>query len=288
VKVIPLAAESLGVRSMAVSVETPDVKILIDPGIALAPKRYGLGPGKNELDREKALWKKVMSRAEKAQVLTISHYHFDHHDPGRPDMFRGKQLLIKHPLENINRSQKERSGNFLKAIEGMATSVEHADGREFEYGNTALRFSLAVPHGTDTRLGYVVELAISRGKDTFLHTSDVEGPSLDSQLDFILECQPTVIACDGPMTYLMYKYGNRALERSLANLERMIRETPLKAMMLDHHLTRDLKWRERMAPIFRAGEEHGCDVTTFAGYLGLEDDLLEARRKEFVSAKRDK
>ena len=287
-KVIPLAAESLGVRSMAVSVETPDVKILIDPGIALAPKRYGLGPGKNELDREKALWKKVMSRAMKAHVLTISHYHFDHHDPGRPDMFRDKQLLIKHPLENINRSQKERSTNFLKAIEGMPESVEYADGREFEYGNTALRFSLAVPHGTDTRLGYVVELAVSHGKETFVHTSDVEGPSLDSQLDFILECQPTVVACDGPMTYLMYKYGNRALERSLANLERVICETPVKHLMLDHHLARDLKWRDKVEPIFAVGEETGCKVTSFAGYLGMEDELLEARRKELVAGKCDK
>ncbi len=287
-KIIPLAAESLGVRSMAVSVETPDLRILIDPGISLAPKRYGLEPQETELAREKTLWKSVLSKARKADVLTISHYHFDHHDPERPEMFRSQNLIIKHPKESINRSQRERSANFLKIIEGIPESIQYADGSEFELGNTSLVFSQAVPHGTDTKLGYVVELAVSRGKDVFLHSSDVEGPSLDSQLNFILESQPTVVACDGPMTYLMYKYGNKAMERSLANLEKIIRETPIKALMLDHHLTRDLKWREKMQTVFRTGEECGCNVTTFAGYLGKEDELLEARRKELVSGERNK
>jgi predicted metallo-beta-lactamase superfamily hydrolase len=287
-KVIPLAAESLGVRSMAVSLETPDIRVLIDPGVSLAPKRYGLEPHKSELAMERKLWKTVLSKARKADVLTISHYHFDHHDPERPEMFSGRNLIIKHPLENINRSQKERSANFLKAIKGIPESIQYADGSEFELGNTSLAFSKAVPHGTDTKLGYVVELAISHGKDIFLHTSDVEGPSLDSQLEFILECQPTVVACDGPMTYLMYKYGNRAMERSLANLERVIRETPVKTLMLDHHLARDLKWREKVALIFAVGEETGCKVTSFAGYMGKEDELLEARRKELVARKCDK
>jgi len=130
-------------------------------------------------------------------------------------------------------------------------------------------------------------LAIDDGQKTFLHTSDVEGPSLDSQLDFILEQQPDILVCDGPMTYLMYKYGKKAMERSLNNLCRIITETPVKTMMLDHHLTRDLKWREKMLPVFDAGEQHGVEVTTFAGYLGREDDLLEARRRELWGESED-
>ncbi|MFO7618732.1 MAG: MBL fold metallo-hydrolase [Thermoplasmata archaeon] len=286
--IIPLAAESLGVRSMAVFVETPGLKLLIDPGVSLAPKRFGLGPSKMELAREKALWKKVMSCARKADALTISHYHFDHYNPDRPDMFSGKQLFIKHPADNINQSQKGRAEIFFKAIEGIPNSVEFADGAEFEFGNTAVKFSKAVPHGTNTRLGYVIQTGIECKRDIFLHTSDVEGPSLDSQLDFILEMQPTVVACDGPMTYLMYKYGNKAMERSLANLERIMRETPCKTLMLDHHLPRDPNWRGKLQPVFQAGRECGCNVTTFAGSLGKEDDLLEARRREIVTGGRDK
>src|SRR5256885_8843455 len=48
VRVIPLAAESLGVRSMATYVEVGDLGILIDPGATLAPTRWGLPPAEAE------------------------------------------------------------------------------------------------------------------------------------------------------------------------------------------------------------------------------------------------
>jgi len=279
-EIIPLASETLGVRSMAVAVKTKDCIILVDPSIALAPKRYGLEPHKIELARKKELWKEVKAWARKADVMTISHYHFDHHDPEEPGIYKGKKLLVKHPKENINKSQMGRSSKFKTALGDLPEAMEYADDRTFELENTTLAFSKAVPHGTNTRLGYVIQLAIDDGKTTFVHTSDVEGPSLDSQLEFILEHEPDVLACDGPMTYLMYKYGLKAMEKSLENLQQIITDTSIKTMMLDHHLTRDLKWREKMEPVFAAGEQQGCNVTTFAGYLGKEDDLLEAKRKE--------
>ena len=43
-KVAPLAFESLGARSSALSVETDDLKIVVDPAVSLAPKRFGLPP----------------------------------------------------------------------------------------------------------------------------------------------------------------------------------------------------------------------------------------------------
>ena len=46
--IIPIASDSLGVRSMATYVETKDCKIVIDPSAALGPKRYGLPPAKEE------------------------------------------------------------------------------------------------------------------------------------------------------------------------------------------------------------------------------------------------
>src|SRR2546421_637024 len=47
-RVIPLAAESLGVRSMATYVEAGDLRILIDPGATLPPTRWGLPPAQAE------------------------------------------------------------------------------------------------------------------------------------------------------------------------------------------------------------------------------------------------
>ena len=43
-KIIPLAAESLGVRSMATYVEAGQTGILIDPGATLSPSRFNLPP----------------------------------------------------------------------------------------------------------------------------------------------------------------------------------------------------------------------------------------------------
>ena len=43
-KIVPLAADSLGVRSMATYVEAGRTGLLIDPGATLAPSRYGLPP----------------------------------------------------------------------------------------------------------------------------------------------------------------------------------------------------------------------------------------------------
>ncbi len=264
---------------MAFLVETDDIRIVIDPGVALGPIRFGLPPHPKELAMLEELQERVFTEVRKADIITISHYHFDHHDPDNPDMCEGKTMLIKHPTENINKSQMGRSKEFLGLIEGKPKSVEYADGQTFEFGNTSISFSKAVAHGTNTRLGWVIQLAVSDGNKTFIHTSDVEGPSLDDQLEFILKHQPDVLACDGPMTYLMYRYGRAAFERSIENLKRIIDETPIQHMLLDHHLCRDGKWREKMAPVIDLGEEQGCKIQTFAEYASQEDNLLEAQRK---------
>ena len=44
ISVIPVAAESLGVRSMCTFVETCDIKILLDAGVSLCPTRFGSTP----------------------------------------------------------------------------------------------------------------------------------------------------------------------------------------------------------------------------------------------------
>ncbi len=37
IKITPLAFESMGVRSMCTLVETKDLKVLVDPGVSVAP-----------------------------------------------------------------------------------------------------------------------------------------------------------------------------------------------------------------------------------------------------------
>ena len=76
----PLAAESLGVRSMCTYIQTPDIKILVDPGVSLGP-RSGLFPHPREYVCLKKCRENIARYSDEADVVTISHYPFDHCTP---------------------------------------------------------------------------------------------------------------------------------------------------------------------------------------------------------------
>ena len=84
IRVLPLAFESFGVRSMATLVETDDAKIIIDPGSALGP-RFHLSPHELEYVALACSRRTIIEASRKADALTISHYHFDHYLPGFED-----------------------------------------------------------------------------------------------------------------------------------------------------------------------------------------------------------
>ncbi len=277
-RIAPLAADSLGARSMATLVETPDVTILIDPGVRLGPYRYDLPPHPKEEDRKRELWQRIKAASKKAHVLTVSHYHYDHHNPDAPSIFRGKIAFLKNGKLHINRSQRERAGAFVRALKSYPKEIQVADGSDMDFGGTELTFSPAVPHGYTDELGFVVMTRVARHGDVFVHTSDVLGPPLKPQLSFILDSDPTVLYVDGPMTHMPANYPEEQTRRSIANLRRIVRSTRLRTLILDHHALRDREWRTRMAPVLDSGDEHGVDVRTAAGFLGKAVDTLEANR----------
>lgn len=279
--VVPLAYDSLGVRSMATFVETDDARILIDPAVSLAPIRYGLPPHPVEWRRMEESWEKIKQYAELVDVFIVTHYHYDHHDPGEPEVYKDKIVYLKHPTENINLSQKDRAAHFLEALKGFPKRLEYADGKEAKIRKTRICFSRAVCHGTNPRLGYVTEVSISHGGEKLLHTSDVEGPSLDDQVQFILEEKPDVLIVDGPMTYMLgFRYSYKSLEISNQNLVRVIRETELRTLILDHHFLRDLNYQTRIAPVYTAAETKNMRVLTAAEFAGKKVEMLEALRRE--------
>jgi predicted metallo-beta-lactamase superfamily hydrolase len=271
----------MGTRSMATFVETKDCSILVDPGVALGPIRYGLSPHPKEEKLLDLHWRKIKKHAKKAKVLTISHYHFDHHDPDKPNVYKGKILLTKHPEHNINKSQKKRAAQFLKELGEIPKNLEFADGEDFSFRSTTIRFSEAVPHGSNTKLGYVTQILIKEGRSRFIHTSDVQGPCLPEHTEFILQERPHVLFCDGPMSYMLgFRYSKKALGDSLENLIMIIEETKVKKLVLDHHLLRDLKWNAVINPVLSAAKEQKVRIMTMAEFAGEKNLILEARRKE--------
>ncbi|MEM2137204.1 MAG: hypothetical protein QXI93_04535 [Candidatus Methanomethylicia archaeon] len=280
-KIVPLAFDSFGVRSMATYVETDDVKMVIDPGVSLAPLRYGLEPHPMEMERMDETWGDIKDYSMDSDVLVVTHYHYDHHDPDNPEIYDGKIVFIKHPEQNINFSQRRRAAFFLDKIKGLPIKVEIADGNSYRFNNTVISFSKAVYHGTNPRLGYVVEVSVRSGGETFLYTSDVEGPSIDSQLEFILKEKPHILFIDGPMTYMLgYRYSRRSLDLSVENIIRIMSLNCVEAMVLDHHLLRDLKYLEHLSKVYDAAGEFNCRVITAAEFCGRSIDMLEARRRE--------
>ncbi|MFP4557992.1 MAG: hypothetical protein ACLFO6_00715 [Archaeoglobaceae archaeon] len=279
-QITPLAFDSFGARSMCTFVGTDDVKVIIDPAVALGPKRYNLSPHPLELQKKGELWEKIKEYTAKSEVAVFTHYHYDHHNPDEPEMLNGKKVLAKHTTQKINKSQMNRGKYFLKQL-GYTESVEFADGRSYQFGDTIIVVSPPVFHGTSEKLGYVIEVLIDDGEQRFLYSSDVEGPSIPAQIDFMIESDPHVVIIDGPMTYMLgFRYSQKALQESVNNLKKLIDNTEVKNLVLDHHLTRDLNWREKINEVISKGEDAGVEVQSAAEFAGIKENLLEARRKE--------
>ncbi|ARM75067.1 MBL fold metallo-hydrolase [Acidianus manzaensis] len=283
-KIEPLAFESLGVRSQATFIETPDVKILVDPAVSLAPRRYGLPPHQKEVDTLVELAKKITQKANEADIIIITHYHYDHHDPGYiipKEIYKDKIVYIKDPKENINLSQKRvRAPKFINSIRGLPKTLESADGKEVTFGSTKIKFSPAVPHGADERLGYVVQVAITDKDQTILITSDIEGAPKDMHVKFTQEVKPNLIIIDGPLSYLLgYALKEEDLNNSINNLEKIVKEG-LDTMIIDHHVLRDLNYKNVLNNLYEIARSVNAKVETAAEYLHTEPNILEARRRE--------
>jgi len=281
-KIIPIAFDSLGTRSMATFVQTDDIKIFIDPGVSLAPFRYSLPPHPLELQRLDEHWNRILNYAKKSEILIITHYHYDHHNPDENlEIYENKIVFIKNPKEKINLSQRERSSYFLEKIGNLPKQINFADGKTFEFGGTKIKFSQPVFHGTNQRLGYVIEVLIDDGDYKFIHTSDVEGPSQKDQTDFILENKPNLLILDGPLSYMLgYRYSYESFNQSIENMIKIIQNSPLEILIIDHHFLRDLKWDKRVRKASEIAKEKNVKFQTAADFLGKQIDMLEANRKE--------
>ena len=278
-----LAFDSLGTRSMSVVIEAGCGKILIDPGAALGPRRYGLKPHPLELERLKEHKELIAQEAREADLIIVTHYHYDHFP--RPwesvEWLRRKRILLKDPAHMINFSQRGRSRRFLEQLKRVDARPEVADGRTIKMGRCMIKFSNPVQHGNDSRLGYVLEVLVEEGGEKVLHTSDVEGVVDERQLGFIIENQPNLLICDGPMTYMLeYRFSEEELEKSIRNLSKILKKAGVEKLVIDHHLTRDLEWKAKLRGLFEIAEGVGAEVMSAASYMGVEEEPLEALRRE--------
>lgn len=281
----PLACESLGIRSLATYIETPDLTAILDPGLSHGTRT--LLPHPKE---EKALvdcGNRILGRAASTEILTISHYHFDHYMPtfthwrnysskhACDELYQGKEILLKSPHQAIDDRQKGRAQHLL---ERKDCNLRTADGELFRYGKTKLKFSEPLPHGVEnSSLGTVLIAAIATPKTTMVFAPDVQGPMVDSTLDYILKQGPDLVVIGGPPTYLRHKVPEESLQNGLSNLGLLAENVP--CTVVDHHLLRDRNWEALLENPREIAKQKGHQMVCGAEFLGVEPTPLEAQRE---------
>lgn len=341
----PLWADSLGAKTTCTLIETPEVNILIDPGVAVMQPSFPASWVKKFYWKGRA-WLSVKKASRKADVVVISHYHYDHFTDFDREIYDGKLLLVKNPNEYINDSQRKRAEQFLgkicerfgnteldevllerkekkygdpmdelphardmdfgdynsrreellekwrntyhKRVENWNSrkrvpeldfgdmEVRFPEGGEFEFGEVKLRFTPPLFHGIElSKTGWVFSTIVERNARKFIHSSDLQGPTVEDYADWIIEENPDVLYLDGPATYLFgYMLNRTNLNRSIDNAVRIIENTDSKLVLYDHHLAREKKFRERTEKVWKTAEDEGKKVLTVAEYQGEKPVVL--------------
>jgi predicted metallo-beta-lactamase superfamily hydrolase len=278
-KVLPLAADSLGVRSMATYVEVAGTGILIDPGATLAPSRFNLPPAAEEWDALRRANDRISAYAARASMIFVSHYHDDHFRSD-PSTYAGRTVLAKDPRRMVTGQQARRGAELWSVLEAHARPTV-ADGYERREHALELRVSPPLPHGVEgTTLGYVVALVVDdrSERERFVFASDVQGPLSGVAAGWLIQQRPTLVYLAGPPSYIEREVGTALIERGIDNLLRVVDATGCRVVM-DHHAVRDAAYGARFERLWSTGR-----VVTVAEHLGLPVAALECRRHQLWTA----
>ena len=290
IQVIPVGFESFGVRSMCTYVRTPDIRVLIDAGVALGP-RFSKLPHPKEYVARNLCRRKIREFAADSDVIIVSHYHNDHHTPNYNEtvwlgssaeeseqIYRNKIVIAKDARNTINFSQRRRGWMFQKFVKKIDGHFEVGDGRIFEYGATKIKLSKPVLHGEErSGLGWVIMTTIESRDEKFMHASDVQGPmSTDTMNDILIE-RPDRLIIGGPPTYLGgTKVDKLDIQRAISNASKIAGYVP--EMIFEHHILRSENWLNDVKPVFEAAVKAGNRVTNAAEYAGTTAQMLESVR----------
>jgi len=345
--------DSMGAKASCILIETPDLKVLVDPGTAEMQPSYPLSTKEKWQLREKA-FDAIKGAAREADTVFISHYHYDHHTlpEEASQIYENKRLWIKDPNRWINHSQWERSRLFLsqlyesfekksfqrvlqspkkikiidplkslpiashkrygdyqkrkdellgkgkKWLGGLVTlwgegawvkpfvagksKIRFVDGESFKIGATTIRFTKPLFHGIEyDRVGWVIGMVLEYGEAKVLYTSDIQGPMIEDYAEWIIREDPDVLVVDGPTTYLFGFMLNRInLNRAIENVCRILKSIDPKVIIYDHHLLRDIRYRERVAKIYRVAKDKKQNLITAAEWLGQQPLILKLAKNK--------
>lgn len=274
-----IAFDSFGVKSSCFLVETHDIRVCVDPGVAAEVDSFPLPKSVRSFLRSEYR-DRIIEVCMEADVLVITHYHYDHHIPIK-DVYERKIVLIKDPYNYINKSQKGRATLLLNQIRNSAKNIEIIDGKRIKIKSVKMEFSRPLWHGVQgSSLGYVIMVGISDRDQKVLYSSDVNGPVEEEYADMIIESSPDVLILDGAPTYLLgYIHSYYNLCRAVLNLVRIIKSMRINKIILDHHLLRDYRYKDLYKLAFTKADEYEIKLHTAAEELSKEPAVIEGYRK---------
>ncbi len=232
---------------------------------------------------------RIIRACKTADIIVVTHYHYDHHPFPRDDemydeCFTSRIVLAKDIRNNINYSGRRRGKFFESRIKDIVESLEWSDGKTYKFDSIRIQVSPAVWHGeVGSKVGMVVMVLIEDVEtgERFLFGSDAQNLADPAALEWALKADPDTAFIDGfPTIFLGWRMKHESFERSLKHLERFIAETRVKMVVVDHHIVRDIDYREKMKPIYELSTRIGKKIETAAEYIGVEDLFLEAWRKD--------
>ena len=264
-----MAFDSMGVRSMCCFINS-DPSILIDPGVSLAPNRFGLPPHHIEVEQLMKKRRLIQEYAKKADIVTISHWHNDHFTPFINGLYGSvtpaiaksvyDQKIVYGNTAGLNYMQKKRAHAFQRYC-----PFSPCAGKTISVNKVTLTFSRPVPHGTMTRVPVVMVCIEDERK--IVHASDTQGVS---GIDFIKKESPDLLIMSGPPTYLLSPQDIDKVQTNIVTVLDYCDE-----IILDHHHTRDAAFKKALPHIWK-----NSAVKTAAEYIGQSNTLLEAKRNK--------
>ena len=186
---------------------------------------------------------------------------------------KGKKLRVyqakKRWFEKIVESWKRNK--WVRSFEAGGTKILFADGREFMFGNTRIKFTFPLFHGQFLdNVGWVIGLTVEHAGNKFLFSSDLQGPIIEEYAEWIINSKPEVIVADGPPLYTYgFMIGREEIKNVINNMQRIICEARPSKIIWDHHICRGV-FKPKMREVYSCAEREGVNICTAAEHIGLK------------------
>ncbi|MFW6386161.1 MAG: MBL fold metallo-hydrolase [Candidatus Hadarchaeota archaeon] len=190
---------------------------------------------------------------------------------------RREELLEKWSRRFEKWSHRWSTGKWIR-VPRLSIPVNFAEGESFRVGGTTVEFSRPLFHGIEySQTGWIFATVVEDENGfTLIHTSDLQGPTIEDYADWIIEKDPDYLILDGPATYLYgYMLNKTNLKRSVENAVKILRESDIETFIYDHHLLRERKYRDRTRKFWKAAGNSETEVGTAAEIKGLKPKILQ-------------